>query len=93
MKREYIAKAVALLVSLFMKNIQAIACDACKKLQPKALQGISHGGGPDSNWDYVIVAAMIIITVYVLVATVRCMLRPREENAQHIKRIILNDQQ
>ena len=93
MKREYTFKAVALLALLFMRNIEAMACDACKKQQPKILQGISHGGGPDSNWDYVIVAAMVVITLYVLVATVKCMIRPAEENAQHIKRIILNDQQ
>jgi len=93
MKKKDILKAVALLALLFMRNIQAIACEACKKQQPKLLQGVTHGGGPDSNWDYVIVAAMIVITLYVLVATVRCMLRPKEENAQHIKRIILNDQQ
>lgn len=92
MKKKDILKAVALLALLFMRNIQAIACDACKKQQPKLLQGVTHGGGPDSNWDYVIVAVMVVITLYVLVATVRCMLRPKEENAQHIKRIILNDQ-
>lgn len=92
MKKNHTLKIVALLALLFMQNIQAIACEACKKQQAKLLQGISHGGGPDSDWDYVIVAAMIVITLYILVATIRCMLRPKEENAQHIKRIILNDQ-
>jgi hypothetical protein len=93
MKVKYILKTAALMVLLLMKNIQATACDACKKLQPKPLQGITHGGGPDSNWDYIIVVAMIVVTLYVLVATVKCMFRPAEKDTQHIKRIILNDQQ
>lgn len=93
MKKKYTLKAVVLIALLFIKNIQAIACDACKKQQPKVLQGITHGAGPESNWDYAVVAAMIIVTLYVLFATVKRMVRPAEENEQHIKRIILNDQQ
>ena len=93
MKRKYTLKAVALLALLIIKNIQAIACEACKQQQPKLLQGVTHGGGPDSNWDYVIVAVMVVVTLYLLVATVRCMFRPAEKDVQHIKRIILNDQQ
>lgn len=93
MKKKNILKAGVLMALLLIKNIQAIACEACKKQQPKLLQGVTHGGGPDSNWDYVIVAVMVVVTLYILVATVRCMLRPAEKDMQHIKRIILNDQQ
>jgi hypothetical protein len=93
MKKKHSQKAVAVLALLLMKNISAIACEACKKQQPKLLQGVTHGGGPDSNWDYVIVAVMVAVTLYVLVATLKCMFRPAEKDEQHIKRTILNDLQ
>ena len=34
----------------------AIACPVCEKQQPKILQGITHGSGPQSNWDYIIIS-------------------------------------
>jgi hypothetical protein len=72
-------------------NTGAFACEACKKQQPKFLQGISHGAGPNSNWDYLIVAIMVAITLYVLVATLKCLFKPAENGQEHIKRMILND--
>ncbi|RFZ85137.1 hypothetical protein DYU05_05920 [Mucilaginibacter terrenus] len=69
----------------------AFACDACKKQQPKFLQGITHGPGPDSNWDYLIVALMVFITLYVMAATLKCLIKPAEIGREHIKRMILND--
>lgn len=72
-------------------NNGAFACDACKKQQPKFLQGITHGPGPDSNWDYLIVTVMIGITLYVLAATIKCLFNPAENSREHIKRMILND--
>ena len=84
-------KVTLLFIIVLSRSASAIACDACEKQQPKVLQGITHGPGPDSNWDYVIVVVMIAVTLYVLIATVKCMFRPSEKNEQHIKRIILND--
>ena len=71
--------------------VDALACDACKKQQPKFLQGITHGRGPDSQWDYLIVTVMVIITLYVLIATIKHLVKPSERNDDHIKRMILND--
>ena len=76
---------------LFVISVPVIACEACKKQQSKILQEITHGAGPDSNWDYLIVMVMIAITLYVLFAAVKCMFRPSEKSGQHIKRMILND--
>nr|WP_067054052.1 hypothetical protein [Mucilaginibacter sp. L294] len=67
------------------------ACPACRKLQPKALHGITHGAGPGSNWDYLIVCIMVILTVYILVATIKCIIKPAEHTENHIKRIVLNN--
>ncbi|MES2111454.1 MAG: hypothetical protein V4577_22040 [Bacteroidota bacterium] len=84
-------KKLIILLLLTFVRFNAQACDACKKQQAKLLQGISHGPGPDSNWDYVIVAIMTVVTLFVLVATIKCMLKPAEQNEQHIKRMIFND--
>lgn len=71
-------------------SLPAISCEACKQQQPKFLQGITHGAGPGSNWDYVVVVIMVLITLYSLYATVKCMIRPAEKDNEHIKRMILN---
>ena len=69
---------------------KAVACDACQKQQPKLFQGITHGAGPSSNWDYVIVAVMTVITLYTLYATVKRIIRPAEKENNHIKNMIFN---
>jgi hypothetical protein len=85
-------KKYIVIIFLFMLSLDdTFACEACKKQQAKLLQGISHGPGPDSKWDYLIVAIMILITLYVLYATVKCFIKPSERNQLHIKRTILND--
>lgn len=71
-------------------NLPAMACEACKRQQPRILQGITHGAGPDSNWDYVIVSIMVLITLYSLYATVKCMVSPSEKQNQHVKTMIFN---
>jgi hypothetical protein len=80
-----------MILLIMANNIHAIACEACRKQQPKLLQGITHGAGPDGNWDYVIAFIMVLITLYVLIASVRCIIQPSEKGGGHIKRIILND--
>ncbi|WP_374950107.1 hypothetical protein [Mucilaginibacter sp.] len=80
-----------ILLFLFTPSLSVLACDACKKQQPKFLQGITHGTGPDSGWDYLIVAIMVVITLYVFAATLKCLIKPAESEERHIKRMILND--
>jgi hypothetical protein len=84
-------KRFLLLLSLPFSGLSVMACDACEIAQPRSLRGITHGAGPDSGWDYMIVLAMVAITLYVLAATLRCLFRPSEKSEQHIKRMILND--
>jgi hypothetical protein len=90
MKLKNIAIRIVLTALLLPVGLSAFACDACKKQQPKLLQGITHGSGPDSNWDYLIVSAMVIITLYSLYATVRCIIKPKDKNHLDIKNIIFN---
>jgi len=65
------------------------ACPVCEKQQPKLLRGITHGPGPQSNWDWVIVSAMLLVTVIVLFYSIKFLLKPGERNDGHIKQSIL----
>lgn len=65
------------------------ACPVCEKQQPKILRGITHGAGPQSNWDWVIVGTVSLITVISLVLSLRYLLRPGEKNLEHIKAHVL----
>lgn len=76
---------------LFSTTCYAVAaCPECEKLQPKILRGVVHGGVPGSNWDYVIVWSVAIITAITLFYTVKWIAWPGERQADHIKYSILN---
>ena len=72
-------------------NHLAMACDACKKQQPTITQGITHGTGPQSNWDWVIVSVIAAITLFTLVFSLKYLIKPGEKNADHIKHAVLTD--
>lgn len=67
----------------------SFACDVCKKQQPRVLRGITHGAGPQSNWDYVIVAAIAAVVLVALFYSVKWLIKPGEQQADHIKHSIL----
>lgn len=90
-KRSFL-RAIIVLTILLGGNVTAFACEACKQQQPKILQGIAHGPGPGSNWDYLIVGIVVLITTYSLYATIKCIIAPAEKNKEHIKNIILNQE-
>ena len=68
----------------------AFACPVCEKQQPKLLRGITHGAGPTSNWDLVIVMAAVVIVLATLFYTIKWIVKPGEKESSHIKRTILN---
>lgn len=68
----------------------SLACTVCRSQQPKFLKGITHGVGPDSSWDYLIVAISVVIVVAVLFISAWKLIKPGEANSDHIKRSILN---
>ena len=78
---------------VFLANVASFACEACNQNQPKILRNITHGSGPQSNWDYFVVIVMVLITVYTLYATIRCFLtRKTEVKYNDIKNTILKQQ-
>lgn len=81
-----------MLILLLMANVAAYACVACTSAQPKALRGITHGTGPDSNWDFLIVAIAIVIVLLTLFYSVKWLIRPGETSDTHIKAFILTNE-
>lgn len=68
----------------------AQACDACKLQQPKITQNLTHGTGPESNWDWVIVTIIAVITLGTLFFSFKFLVKPGEKNTKHIKNTILD---
>lgn len=79
------------LLAFLSVNLLAIACPACEKQQPAITKGITHGGGPASNWDWVIIAVISIITILTLIFSVKFLIKPGEKSDDHIKKSILNN--
>ncbi len=83
-------KRLLIFIALALPAISTFACPACEKQQPKILRGIAHGAGPSGNWDYVIVAAAVVITGITFYYAMKWIVKPGEKNANHIKRTVLN---
>lgn len=67
------------------------ACPVCERNQPKMLKGVTHGSGPESQWDYVIIVSVGIIVLITLFFSVKWLIFPGEKSNTHIKRTVLND--
>lgn len=86
-------KVRAGLILLFVSLLQVVtACPVCEKQQPKITQGLTHGAGPQSNWDWVIIAVITAITLLTFIFSLKYLIRPKEKNTDHIKRLILNEE-
>jgi hypothetical protein len=83
-------KKLLFLIPLLGFGLLTWACPACEKQQPKLLKGISHGTGPSSNWDYLIILAAVVIVLATLFYTIKWLVQPGEKETNHIKRTVLN---
>ena len=84
-------KTSKIIILVFVLITQAYwACDACKLQQPKLTQNFTHGAGPQSNWDWVIVSSIALITVYTLIYSVIYLIKPGENKGSHIKNRIID---
>jgi len=84
------SRKICLFIALLLCELTSLACPACAKQQPKLLRGITHGTGPDSQWDYVIVIATLIATCITLFYSIKWLIRPNESIQGHIKFSIIN---
>jgi hypothetical protein len=85
-------KKIIFMLSLCFFTLVTIACPVCERNQPKALKGIVHGKGPDSNWDYVSIWITIIISLLALIYSIKWLIKPNEKNNNHIKYSIFQNQ-
>lgn len=81
---------IALFVTFSMQVVAA--CPVCKKQQPTITQGLTHGAGPQSNWDWVIITIILLITLLTLFYSLKYLIKPGEKNANHIKQSILRNE-
>ncbi len=86
MKLKYLLSILVVLTAQI-----ATACPVCEKQQPKITQGLTHGAGPQSNWDWIIIAIIMLITVLTLIYSIKYLLKPGEKNDDHIKQSILSN--
>lgn len=85
-------KRKPLFIFLFVLSAQIVsACPVCEKQQPKITQGLTHGAGPQSNWDWVIIAIITAITLLTFIFSLKYLIKPGERNSNHIKQSILNN--
>ena len=75
---------------LLASHLSSYACEVCERNQPKALRGIVHGAGPESNWDYVSIGITAIIALYCLIFSIKLLIKPNENDKTHIKYSIIN---
>jgi len=83
-------KAIITFFAAMLLSVTSFACEVCEKRQPKFLRGITHGGSPEGNLDYIMVSVTIIIVLATLFYSIKYLVSPGEKNADHIKKIIID---
>jgi len=81
-----------IILSLFLFANYLLACDACKLQQPEVTRNLTHGTGPETNWDWFIVGIVILITVVAFVFSVKYLIKPGEKDTSHIKYSVFSDE-
>lgn len=85
-------KKILLLIGLFFSSqMLTFACDVCEKNQPKGFENITHGAGPSGNLDYFIIWGAVIIVGFTLFYSLKYLIKPKENNPDHIKNIVRNE--
>lgn len=86
-------KQLIALVSLWLLTgwQAALACELCKKNQPKVLENITHGAGPTGTLDYIITWSAVVLVLVTLFLSIKYLIKPKEANSDHIKNSILNE--
>jgi hypothetical protein len=85
-------KKYLVFIMLVFSGYMASACPACEKQQPAIFRGITHGTGPDSQWDYLIISVIFLIVLITLFYSVKWLIQPGEKASDHIKHMILSQE-
>ncbi|MEM9649383.1 MAG: hypothetical protein AAF969_12960 [Bacteroidota bacterium] len=62
-----------------------LACELCKKNQPKGLEDVTHGAGPSGYIDYAISWGAVILVLITLFLSIKYLINPKETGSTHIK--------
>lgn len=89
--RSFHLKFVLVSILLFIASLSTVACPVCEKQQPKLLKGITHGAGPQDNWDYLIVGIAALLVVITLFYSIKWIIKPGEKSEDHIKRLFIEE--
>lgn len=86
-------KYIILIGSLLLLFISTplLACDVCTKQQPRILQNITHGAGPQGQEDYIIIVSAIVIVVFTLFFSIKYLVKPGEKSPDHVKNIVIDN--
>ncbi|HSI76618.1 MAG TPA: hypothetical protein VK957_12005 [Lunatimonas sp.] len=82
-------KTLLITLIIFLYAPISFACEVCKSNQPKMLENITHGQGPQGNVDYLITWSAAILVAFTLVFSVIYLVKPKENKPGHIKNIVL----
>lgn len=82
-------KTILVSLVLFFKVSLIFACEVCKSNQPKMLEDITHGQGPQGNMDYLITWSAAVLVTFTLVFSIKYLVKPKEDRPGHIKNIVL----
>lgn len=74
---------------LLMYAPVSFACEVCKANQPKMLENITHGQGPQGNMDYLITWSAALLVALTLIFSIKYLVKPKENLPSHIKNIVL----
>ncbi len=85
-------KKYIFIIANLLLSITLFACPVCERNKANALSRLTHGGNPDSNWDYAIVILIIVVSIITLFYSIKWLIKPNENNKTHIKYSILNEQ-
>lgn len=81
-------RTLLIMSALVLLHSVSLACEVCQKQQPKVLRGITHGVGPQSDWDYVAVGITALVMVVSLFYSIKWIIHPDEKEKGHIKNSI-----
>lgn len=83
--------SLTILTFILLLPFASVACEVCNNNQPKILKGITHGTGPQGNIDYIIIWSSVVIVAVTLFLSLKYLISPKENDQNHIKNIILNN--
>jgi len=84
-------KAVAVILLASFLPAKVWACEVCESNQPEVLKNVTHGPGPQSDWDFVIIWSAVAIVALTLYLSLKYLLRPNEQSGSHIKNIVVEN--